>query len=120
MQEKGQTLVIKLLHASVFELSSYMLSDVADVIIELTRNDTDVRFILLVFIIDFSRISYTNFILYIFQLMSKWLREAILTMPLQNAGGAPTATCEQFTEFHNTVTRYVAYVYNKSVKKCSA
>ncbi|KMQ93334.1 transportin-3 [Lasius niger] len=79
MQEKGQTLVIKLLHASVFELSSYMLSDVADVIIELTRNDTD--------------------------LMSKWLREAILTMPLQNAGGAPTATCEQFTEFHNTVTR---------------
>lgn len=79
LQEKGQTLVIKLLHASVFELSSYMLSDVADVIIELTRNDTD--------------------------LMSKWLAEAILTMPSQNAGGAPTATSEQLTEFHNTVTR---------------
>lgn len=42
LQEKGQTLIIKLLHASVFELSSYMLSDVADVIIELTRSDADV------------------------------------------------------------------------------
>jgi len=46
LQEKGQTLVIKLLHASVFELSSYMLSDVADVIIELTRSDADVYILL--------------------------------------------------------------------------
>ncbi|XP_018314649.1 transportin-3 [Mycetomoellerius zeteki] len=79
LKEKGQTLVIKLLHASVFELSSYMLSDVADVIIELTRNDAD--------------------------LMSKWLEEAIKTMPSQNAGGAPTATPEQLLEFHSIVTR---------------
>ncbi|KAL0119670.1 hypothetical protein PUN28_007838 [Cardiocondyla obscurior] len=79
LQEKGQTLIIKLLHAAVFELSSYMLSDVADVIIELTRNDAD--------------------------LMSKWLEEAIKTMPAQNAGGAPTATPDQLLEFHSTVTR---------------
>lgn len=46
LQEKGQTLVIKLLHASVFELSSYMLSDVTDVIIELTRSDADVCILL--------------------------------------------------------------------------
>lgn len=83
MQEKGQTLVIKLLHASVFDLSSYMQSDVADVIIELTRNDAD--------------------------LMSKWLEEAIKTMPSQNAGGAPTATPDQLLEFHSTVTRYATY-----------
>ncbi|XP_018403619.1 PREDICTED: transportin-3 [Cyphomyrmex costatus] len=79
LQEKGQTLVVKLLHASVFELSSYMLSDVADVIIELTRSDAD--------------------------LMSKWLEEAIKTMPSQNAGGAPTATHDQLLEFHSIVTR---------------
>lgn len=45
--------------------------------------------------------------------MSKWLAEAILTMPSQNAGGAPTATSEQLTEFHNTVTRYVAYIIDQ-------
>ncbi|XP_077276129.1 transportin 3 isoform X2 [Temnothorax americanus] len=79
LQEKGQTLVIKLLHASVFDLSSYMQSDVADVMIELKRSDTD--------------------------LLSKWLEEAIKTMPSQNAGGAPTATPEQLLEFHSAVTR---------------
>jgi len=41
--------------------------------------------------------------------MSKWLEEAIKTMPSQNAGGAPTATPDQLLEFHSTVTRYVAY-----------
>ncbi|XP_020287942.1 transportin-3 isoform X2 [Pseudomyrmex gracilis] len=79
LQGKGQILVTKLLHAAVFELSSYMLSDVADVIIELTRTDTEQ--------------------------MSKWLEEAIKTMPSQNAGGALTATPEQLLEFHSTVTR---------------
>ncbi|KAK2580863.1 hypothetical protein KPH14_005937 [Odynerus spinipes] len=77
--EKGQTLVMRLLHASVFSLSSYMLSDVADVIIELNLTDR--------------------------QLLSKWLEEAIKAMPTQNAGGSPTATHEQLVEFHETVTR---------------
>ncbi|KAF7379433.1 transportin-3 [Vespula maculifrons] len=77
--EKGQTLVMRLLHASVFSLSSYMLSDVADVIVELNLADR--------------------------QLLSKWLEEAIKSMPTQNADGSPTATNEQLVEFHNTVTR---------------
>ncbi|XP_060821726.1 transportin-3 [Bombus pascuorum] len=79
LKEKGQTLVIRLLHASVFSLSSYMLSDVADV---------------------FNELSVTNR-----QLLSKWLEEAIKTMPSQNAGGSPTAQPEQLFEFHNTVVR---------------
>lgn len=70
MQEKGQTLVIKLLHASVFDLSSYMLSDVADVIIELTRSDADVCILLLCFslisILYVSRILHGEIISYIF------------------------------------------------------
>lgn len=43
--------------------------------------------------------------------MSKWLEEAIKTMPSQNAGGAPTATPDQLLEFH-TVTRYVAHNFS--------
>jgi len=41
--------------------------------------------------------------------MSKWLEEAIKTMPSQNAGGALTATPEQLLEFHCIITRYVIY-----------
>lgn len=48
--------------------------------------------------------------------MSKWLEEAIKTMPLQNAGGAPTATPEQLLEFHSTVTRYVTYNFSANIK----
>ncbi|XP_012271220.1 transportin-3 isoform X2 [Orussus abietinus] len=79
MREKGQTLVARLLHASVFSLHTYMLSDVADVVIEMTLFDKE--------------------------LLSKWLEEAIKAMPTQNAGGLPTATPEQLLEFHSTVLR---------------
>ncbi|XP_014470428.1 PREDICTED: transportin-3 [Dinoponera quadriceps] len=78
LQEKGQTLVIKLLHASVFSLPSYMLSDIADVVMELIQHDRE--------------------------LTSKWLEEAIKTMPAQNASGSPAATPEQLLEFHSTIT----------------
>lgn len=44
LKEKGQTLVIRLLHASVFSLPSYMLSDVADVFVELSLTDRQVRY----------------------------------------------------------------------------
>lgn len=44
--------------------------------------------------------------------MSKWLEEAIKTMPSQNAGGSPTATPEQLLEFHSTVIRYITYMYS--------
>lgn len=56
-----------------------MISDVADVFVELSLTDRE--------------------------LLSKWLEEAIKTMPSQNAGGSPTAQPEQLFEFHNTVTR---------------
>ncbi|XP_031829291.1 transportin 3 isoform X2 [Nomia melanderi] len=79
LREKGQTLVMRLLHASVFSLSSYMLSDVADVFVELSLCNRE--------------------------LLSNCLEEAIKTMPSQNAGGSPTAQPEQLFEFHSTVTR---------------
>lgn len=103
LQEKGHTFVIKLLHASVFSLPSYMLSDIADVIIELVQHDREVRTRMVHSIFHF--LVY-EFRLYLFsQLTSKWLEEAIKTMPPQNASGSPTATPEQLLEFHNTITR---------------
>ena len=47
LKEKGQTLVVRLLHASVFSLSSYMLSDVADVFNELSVTNRQVRTLIL-------------------------------------------------------------------------
>lgn len=66
LQEKGQALVIKLLHASVFELSSYMLSDVADVIMELTRIDADVCILRMWFLSYIFRILHREIVPYIF------------------------------------------------------
>ncbi|XP_033225637.1 transportin-3 isoform X2 [Belonocnema kinseyi] len=77
--EKGQTLIARLLHAAVFSLSTYMLTDVADVIVELALTSRE--------------------------MVSTWLEEAIKAMPAQNAGGSPTATPEQLLEFRNSVTR---------------
>lgn len=79
VREKGQTLVARLLHAAVFSLSTYMLSDLADVFVELALTSRE--------------------------MVSSWLEEAIKAMPAQNAGGSPTATPEQLMEFINTVTR---------------
>ncbi|XP_046738771.1 transportin-3 [Diprion similis] len=79
VNDKGQTLVARLIHASVFSLHSYMLSDVAEVIIELALVDRE--------------------------LVSRWLEEAIKAMPTQNAGGSPTTTPAQLLEFHNAVMR---------------
>ena len=42
LEIKGQDLVTNLLEASVFCLSSYMMSDVADVIVELTLMNREV------------------------------------------------------------------------------
>ncbi|XP_015116799.1 transportin-3 [Diachasma alloeum] len=77
LRNKGQRLVTSLLHAAVFQLSTYMLQDVADVLAELTLTDS------------------TS--------MATWLFEAISAMPVQNVGGSPTATPEQVAEFHNAV-----------------
>lgn len=47
LKEKGQTLVIRLLHATVLSLSSYMLPDVADVFHELSETNRQVRTLIL-------------------------------------------------------------------------
>lgn len=104
LQEKGQTLVMKLLHASVFSLPSYMLSDIADVFIELGQYDREVRHCecsnlqCIFYACEFRSNLFS-------QLTSKWMEEAIKTMPSQNASGSPTATPEQLLEFHNMITR---------------
>lgn len=76
--EKGQALVMRLLHAAVFSLSTYMMSDVADVIVELALTSRE--------------------------LTSIWLEQAIHQMPRENAVGTPTATPDQLLEFHRIVT----------------
>lgn len=43
VRENGRILIARLLLASVFFLHSYMLSDVADVIVELTLTDREVK-----------------------------------------------------------------------------
>ncbi|KAI4481697.1 hypothetical protein M0804_009218 [Polistes exclamans] len=77
LAEKGQTLVMRLLHSSVFSLPAYMASDVADVLLKINLTDR--------------------------QLFSKWLEEAIKSMPLQNTDGSPTATNEELVQLHNTI-----------------
>lgn len=42
VRENGRLLTSRLLHASVFFLHSYMLSDVSDVIVELSLTDREV------------------------------------------------------------------------------
>lgn len=79
LAEKGKALVTSLLQAAVFSLSTYMLQDVADVLVELTLTDG--------------------------ASMAIWLEEAIKSMPTQNAVGLPTATPEQLLEFHSTILR---------------
>ena len=52
VRENGRILMARLLHASVFFLHSYMLSDVSDVIVELILTDREVSSKIKDFIID--------------------------------------------------------------------
>lgn len=47
IEEKGQELVRNLIHASAFCLHTYMLTDVADVLMELCLLDKEVKLIIL-------------------------------------------------------------------------
>ena len=38
--------------------------------------------------------------------MCKWLEVALKGLPMENSGGAVTATNKQLTDFHKAVTRY--------------
>lgn len=77
VQANGETLVINLLHASVYYLHSYMLSDVADVIIELKAVDRE--------------------------LINVYLKAALDALPKKNSGGCVTATQVQLDEFNAAV-----------------
>lgn len=73
----GDALVMNLIHASVYYLHSYMMSDVADVLMELKQIDA--------------------------QLLNANLRKALEALPKKNSGGCITATSEQLDKFHNAV-----------------
>lgn len=75
----GQQLVTNLLQACVFYLHTYMLSEVADVFVQL---------------LDFDRES-TN----------KWLANGLETLPKRSNGGIMTATPEQLNEIHVKMIR---------------
>lgn len=79
VQNNGEALVMNLIQASVFYLHSYMLSDVADVLLEVKEIDA--------------------------QQLSNNLRAALEALPKKNSGGAVTATSEQLDEFHISVLR---------------
>ncbi|XP_075224525.1 transportin 3 isoform X1 [Lycorma delicatula] len=79
VEKHGQTLVNNLIHACVFSLHSYMLSDVADVIMELMISDRECT--------------------------SRWLEEALKVLPKHNSGGSITATHIQLEEFHRSLIR---------------
>ncbi|KAJ9580259.1 hypothetical protein L9F63_004072 [Diploptera punctata] len=78
VRENGQALVSNLIHASVFCLHSYMLSDVADVIIELMLYDRAA--------------------------VCQWLELAVKALPMQNSGGSVTVTQKQLVDFHHSLT----------------
>ncbi|XP_063222525.1 transportin-3 [Bacillus rossius redtenbacheri] len=78
INENGPALVNNLVQACVFCLHSYMLSDVADVIVELLLHDRGA--------------------------VSQWLEAAIKALPTQNSGGSVTATAKQLVDFHGALT----------------
>lgn len=79
VQQHGEVLVRNLIQASVFYLHSYMLSDVADVLLELGHIDR--------------------------QQLGMNLHAALDSLPKRNSGGCVTATPNQLDEFHATFLR---------------
>ncbi|KAE8750021.1 hypothetical protein FOCC_FOCC003145 [Frankliniella occidentalis] len=79
VRENGQILTARLLHASVFYLHSYMLSDVADVIVELIQTDGDS--------------------------MNSWLQQALEELNTNAQGHHLTATSQQIVDFHATIMK---------------
>lgn len=75
----GEALVVNLIHASVYCLHSYMLSDVADVLLELKAIDPEH--------------------------IHLYLKKALEVLPSKNSGGCVTATQVQLDEFHSAVVR---------------
>lgn len=79
LSEYGQQLITNLIHACVFYLHTYMLSEVADIIIEMLEFDREV--------------------------VSKWLVGALESLPKQTNGGVISVTPQQLTDIHVSLTR---------------
>ncbi|XP_031340028.1 transportin-3-like isoform X1 [Photinus pyralis] len=79
LNEYGQQLITNLIHACVFYLHSYMLSEMADVFVELLQLDHEVT--------------------------SKWLTTALDSLPKQGHGGIVTATPDQLQAIYISITR---------------
>lgn len=79
VQTHGEALVINLIQASVYYLHTYMMSDVADILIEMKIINA--------------------------QQLNENLRAALESLPKKNSGGCVTATAAQLDEFHGTVMR---------------
>ncbi|GFU37610.1 transportin-3 [Nephila pilipes] len=82
LSEQGQNLVNTLIHACVFCLPSYMLSNAADILYDLVLYDKEVGLILS---------------------LKVWLENALRLLPSRSSGGTITATPEQLMEFHKNV-----------------
>ncbi|KAL7740044.1 hypothetical protein ACLKA6_016887 [Drosophila palustris] len=78
--QHGGALVMNLIQASVFQLHSYMLADVAEVLTELKHVVTNAQ-------------------------MEPFLAHALDALPKKNSGGYVTATQQQLEEFSSTVLR---------------
>jgi len=78
--QHGGALVMNLIQASVFQLHSYMLVDVAEVLHELKQVVGNER-------------------------MQPFLAQALEALPKKNSGGYVTATQQQLDEFSSTVLR---------------
>ncbi|KAL0267137.1 UNVERIFIED_CONTAM: hypothetical protein PYX00_009490 [Menopon gallinae] len=79
IQSHGKQLISNLIEASVFSLHSYMLSGVADVLMEVLENDRNA--------------------------VNQWLEAALKSLPTHNSGGAATATQAQLQKFHESIMR---------------
>ncbi|UYV70641.1 Trn-SR [Cordylochernes scorpioides] len=98
LHEHGQSLVSTLLKASLFDLPTYVLPDIADVLFELVMLDQQVGVIELVCVEP--ELTTVNV-----QYMEKWLGEALQTVPLQGIVGPITVTSDQLLEFHYAVSK---------------
>lgn len=79
LDEYGQQLVTNLIHACVFYLHTYMLSEVADVLVEMLHMDRETT--------------------------GKYLANALKSLPKQGNGGIISVTEQQLSDFHVAVVR---------------
>ncbi|XP_053693018.1 transportin-3 isoform X1 [Sabethes cyaneus] len=77
--QHGESLIMNLLYASVFCLHSYMLSDVADVFVEIKQLNP--------------------------QQLEGYVRKAVDALPKKNSGGCVTVTNEQMIEFVESIVK---------------